>query len=99
MISGQGVDSLLEGRQPWPSFLAPAIYCCRVGNTWDKQHGVAVERKRLLQHTQELVARGLQAGTFWHTAQNAEHARPMLQVSSLLPEQGLLVLLLQRGAG
>ena len=75
-----------------------SVICpCRVGNTWDKQHGVAVERKRLLQHTQELVARGLQAGTFWHTAQNAEHARPMLQVSDLLIEQGLLILLLETG--
>ena len=83
LVSWTRIVCLPEGRQPLPSFLTSVICRCRVGNTWDKQHGVAVERKRLLQHTQELVARGLQAGTFWHTAQNAEHARPMLQVSSL----------------
>jgi hypothetical protein len=47
---------------------------------WDKQHGVDVERRRLLERTRELVARGLGAGNLWHSASHAEHARPMLQV-------------------
>ncbi len=46
---------------------------------WDKQHGVDVERRRLLERTRELVARGLGAGNLWHSASHAEHARPMLQ--------------------
>jgi hypothetical protein len=47
---------------------------------WDKQYGVDVERRRLLEVTREAVARGLAAGNLWHTATHAEHARPMLQV-------------------
>ncbi len=47
---------------------------------WDKQYGVDVERRRLLEATREAVARGLAAGNMWHTANHAEHARPMLQV-------------------
>ncbi|BDA49435.1 probable Brefeldin A-inhibited guanine nucleotide-exchange protein [Coccomyxa sp. Obi] len=53
----------------------------RSGAQWDKQHGVGVERERLLARTRDAVARGLLAGNLWHTASNAEHARPMLQVS------------------
>jgi hypothetical protein len=52
----------------------------RSGAQWDKQHGVDVERERLLARTRDAVARGLLAGNLWHTASNAEHARPMLQV-------------------
>lgn len=51
---------------------------------WDKQHGVGVERARLLEATREAVARGLAAGNMWHTATHAEHARPMLQVGDTL---------------
>ncbi|KAK9904753.1 hypothetical protein WJX75_001787 [Coccomyxa subellipsoidea] len=54
----------------------------RSGAQWDKQHGVDVERERLLARTRDAVARGLLAGNLWHTASNAEHARPMLQVGS-----------------
>lgn len=52
----------------------------RAGAVWDKQHGVDVERRRLLEATREAVSRGLAAGNMWHTASHAEHARPMLQV-------------------
>ncbi len=56
---------------------------------WDKQHGVDVERRRLLERTRELVARGLGAGNLWHSASHAEHARPMLQVCLLrVPNSG-----------
>lgn len=51
---------------------------------WDKQYGVDVERRRLLEATREAVARGLAAGNLWHTATHAEHARPMLQVRTRL---------------
>jgi hypothetical protein len=53
------------------------------GATWDKQHGVDVERKRLLEFTRQMVAAsgGAVAGNIWHTATHAEHARPMMQVS------------------
>jgi hypothetical protein len=51
---------------------------------WDKQYGVDVERRRLLEATREAVARGLAAGNLWHTATHAEHARPMLQVQGCL---------------
>lgn len=56
------------------------LVLCRSGAVWDKQHGVDVERRRLLERTRELVANGLGAGNLWHTATHAEHARPMLQV-------------------
>lgn len=56
---------------------------CRAGAVWDKQHGVGVERARLLEATRDAVARGLAAGNLWHTASHAEHARPMLQVRSV----------------
>ena len=59
---------------------------------WDKQHGVDVERRRLLERTRELVSRGLGAGNLWHSASHAEHARPMLQVSA---DRGFLNLGLQ----
>lgn len=52
---------------------------CRGGTAWDKQHGVGVERRRLLARTREAVARGLLASNLWHSASHAEHARPMLQ--------------------
>lgn len=57
----------------------------RSGAVWDKQHGVDVERRRLLERTRDLVANGLGAGNLWHTATHAEHARPMLQVSLPVP--------------
>ena len=61
-----------------------AVICgCRAGAIWDKQHGVDVERRRLLERTRELVSRGLGAGNLWHSASHAEHARPMLQVRSV----------------
>jgi hypothetical protein len=51
------------------------------GATWDKQHGVAVERRRLLEFTRQMMAAGgAVAGNIWHTATHAEHARPMMQV-------------------
>lgn len=53
---------------------------CRAGEKWDKQHGVGVERAELVARTRDAVARGLQAGHFWHVATHAQHARPMLQV-------------------
>ncbi len=53
---------------------------CRTGATWDKQHGVDVERQRLLAQTRDLVNKGLQADHLWHTATHADYARPMLQV-------------------
>lgn len=62
-----------------PKFLK-RILGCRGGAAWDKQHGVGVERRRLLARTREAVARGLLASNLWHSASHAEHARPMLQV-------------------
>ena len=59
-------------------------FCCRSGAQWDKQHGVDVERERLLAHTREAVTKGLASGNMWHAATNAEHARPMLQVCCVL---------------
>jgi hypothetical protein len=73
------------------------------GNTWDKQHGVDVERRRLLEHTKELIAGtppraadgagaaapGGAAAAVWHTATHAEHARPMLQVCGGAVAKGL----------
>lgn len=61
------------------------------GATWDKQHGVDVERRRIMAATQELVAAGRagSAGSLWHTATHAEHARPMLQVSGDAVLRGL----------
>ena len=53
---------------------------CRSGAAWDKQHGVDVERQRLLAQTRDLVAQGLQAHHLWHTATHPDYARPMLQV-------------------
>lgn len=62
------------------------------GNPWDKQHGVDIERKRLLDMTAKILAvsatpggiggtPGIASGSFlWHTATHAEHARPMMQV-------------------
>jgi hypothetical protein len=61
-----------------PKFLPDMLR--RSGAQWDKQHGVHVERDRLLAFTRDAVAKGLMSGNFWHTATNAEHARPMLQV-------------------
>ncbi len=46
---------------------------------------MGVERERLLARTREAVAKGLAAGNLWHTASNAEHARPMLQVGRRVP--------------
>ncbi len=57
---------------------------CRTGATWDKQHGVDVERQRLLAQTRDLVNKGLQADHLWHTATHADYARPMLQVLLLI---------------
>ena len=54
----------------------------RGNGEWDKQHGVDVERARLLKHTRELVAKGQQAEHIWHAATHVEHVRPMLQVRS-----------------
>lgn len=64
------------------------------GAKWDKQYGVDIERKRLLELTGQLLAQtpggghssGGIAGTvapisIWHTATHSEHARPMLEVS------------------
>ena len=56
---------------------------CRTGATWDKQHGVDVERHRLLAQTRDLMNKGMQADHLWHTATHADYARPMLQVRSL----------------
>lgn len=53
---------------------------CRTGATWDKQHGVDVERQRLLAQTRDLMNKGMQADHLWHTATHADYARPMLQV-------------------
>ncbi|KAL3134912.1 hypothetical protein ABBQ32_007876 [Trebouxia sp. C0010 RCD-2024] len=53
----------------------------RTGATWDKQHGVDVERHRLLAQTRDLMNKGMQADHLWHTATHADYARPMLQVS------------------
>ena len=53
------------------------------GATWDKQHGVDVERRRLLEFTRQMMAAGGVAGNIWHTATHAEHARPMMQVRLL----------------
>ena len=58
---------------------------CRGGTAWDKQHGVGVERRRLLARTREAVARGLLASNLWHSASHAEHARPMLQARADVP--------------
>ena len=63
-------------------FTRPGVVC-RSGATWDKQHGVDVERQRLLTQTRDLVNKGLQADHLWHTATHADYARPMLQVSLL----------------
>jgi len=67
------------------------------GASWDKQHGVDVERQRLLELTGQLLSAsgsstgtGLRintvpgSGTMWHAATHAEHARPMMQVSGLV---------------
>ncbi len=62
------------------------------GASWDKQHGVDVERQRLLELTGQILSTsgagtgiGINAvpgsGTMWHAATHAEHARPMMQVS------------------
>jgi hypothetical protein len=65
------------------------------GASWDKQHGVDVERQRLLELTGQILSTsgsgnsgsvlGVNAvpgsGTMWHAATHAEHARPMMQVS------------------
>lgn len=61
----------------------------RTGATWDKQHGVDVERQRLLAQTRDLVNKGLQADHLWHTATHADYARPMLQVSGEAMMKGL----------
>ncbi|KAL0043362.1 hypothetical protein WJX79_002614 [Trebouxia sp. C0005] len=61
----------------------------RTGATWDKQHGVDVERQRLLAQTRDLVNKGLQADHLWHTATHADYARPMLQVSGEAVMKGL----------
>lgn len=61
----------------------------RTGATWDKQHGVDVERQRLLAQTRDLVNKGLQADHLWHTATHADYARPMLQVSGEAIMRGL----------
>ncbi|KAL4515001.1 hypothetical protein Ndes2526B_g03682 [Nannochloris sp. 'desiccata'] len=64
------------------------------GASWDKQHGVDVERQRLLELTGQLLSTpgagagmGINAvpgsGTMWHAATHAEHARPMMQVSGV----------------
>ena len=58
------------------------LLLCRTGAAWDKQHGVDVERQRLLAQTRDLVTKGLQADHLWHTATHADYARPMLQVST-----------------
>ena len=55
----------------------------RTGATWDKQHGVDVERHRLLAQTRDLMNKGMQADHLWHTATHADYARPMLQVGKL----------------
>jgi len=70
--------------------IAPSVACCRSGAQWDKQHGVDVERERLMAHTRDAVAKGLASGNMWHAATNAEHARPMLQVPDLLPVRHVL---------
>jgi len=63
------------------------------GASWDKQHGVDVERQRLLELTSQLLSTpgagtGIRivvpgSGTMWHAATHAEHARPMMQVSGV----------------
>ena len=60
-----------------------------------------VERERLVAHTREAVAKGLASGNMWHAATNAEHARPMLQVSYGCPPELLesaLLLVEQRAS-
>ncbi len=67
-----------EVRATSPNFVS-ACPASRGGGGWDKQHGVSVERRRLLARTREAVARGLLASNLWHSASHAQHARPMLQ--------------------
>lgn len=53
------------------------------GNAWDKQHGVDVERRRLLEVTAQLFDNSPGGGagaSLWRAATHAEHARPMMQV-------------------
>lgn len=60
------------------------VHGCRSTSVWDKQHGVDMETKRLVNHTRQLVAQGQPLGSnLWHTALHAEHARPMFQVGSI----------------
>lgn len=60
---------------------------------WEKQHSGDDERKRLLTQTRDLVTKGLQSDHEWHTVSHADYARPMLQVSTLLPYALLLLIL------
>lgn len=64
---------------------------------WDKQHGVDIERKWLLEKTRALMAQGSATGLLWHHASHSEHARPMLQVSHGYLLRSLTIAL--RGAG
>lgn len=81
---GAGGDKRAEGSRR--AKLAAAVGVTQMvlpfwsGATWDKQHGVDVERKRLLEFTRQMMASGgAVAGNIWHTATHAEHARPMMQ--------------------
>jgi len=66
---------------------------CR-SDKWDKQHGVDVERARLMKHTREVVAKGQQqqAEHVWHTASHVQHVTAMLQVTSPPPLRSCLPL-------
>ena len=64
-------------------FVCRFAFICRSG-TWDKQHGVDVERRRLLSQTRDLVNKGLQSEHEWHTVSHADYARPMLQVRHVI---------------
>lgn len=51
------------------------------GASWDKQHGVRVERKRLEDFANQVLEFGRSRGGQWRVASHAEHARPMMQVA------------------
>jgi len=79
VLQSEAVAVPTAARATPTTFITPFLPS-RGGGGWDKQHGVSVERRRLLARTREAVARGLLASNLWHSASHAEHARPMLQV-------------------
>ncbi len=59
--------------------LAAALGWARRGG-WDKQRGADAERRAMMEMAERELAKGMLSGNVWHSAQHAEHVRPMLQV-------------------